>query len=119
MMNRTKSRLRELMRHAGIAPMPDSLPEPMPAPEQSWIDLREAIRVFDAQWSENQSTHADKSVWNKEVAALNAALDALKRAKPGPEAAAKLDAIGAACDSCHKAADWSEPFEWYYSDLKR
>lgn len=114
MMNRAKFRLRDLLRAAGEG---EGAPEG--TPEQNYVDLREAVRLFGKHWDTNQGTHSDQPQWDKFMAELTKAVDALKDAKTGDDAKAKFAAIGKACDGCHEIGDWDEPFEWQYSDLKR
>jgi quinol-cytochrome oxidoreductase complex cytochrome b subunit/cytochrome c556 len=114
LMNRAKFRLRDLMRAAG-----ESEGEPEGSPEQHFVDLREAVRLFGAKWDDNQGTHADKAAWDRYMRDLGAALDGLRDAKTGTDARARFAAVGKVCDDCHNAGDWTEPFEWQFSDLKR
>lgn len=114
MMNRSKFRLRDLLRAAGEG---EGTPEG--TPEQNYVDLREAVKLFGTHWEANQSSHADKSKWDKFMSDLQRNVDALKEARTGEDARARFNAIGKACDDCHSAGDWDEPFEWQYSDLKR
>lgn len=114
MMNRSKLRLRDLLRAAGEG---EGAPEG--TPEQNYVDLREVVRLYSAHWDSNQGTHSDQKQWDKFMAELGKAVDALKDARTGDDARAKFNAIGKVCDDCHKAGDWDEPFEWQYTDLKR
>lgn len=119
LMNRAKFRLRDLLRLAGAAPVPESLPAPMPSAEQAYVDLLEAARLFGAQGDTNEGSH-DKPVWDREIAALQLALAALKDGRRGADAIARLDAVGKACDTCHKVGDWAgDEMTWLYEDLKR
>lgn len=118
LMTLSKNRLRDMLRHAGMAPLPENTPAPVP--EQSYLDLRQAVALFKGQWSINEGTHAERAAWEKDMVTLEAALEALRGATAGADAQAKLDAVGKACDGCHKAGDWSgEPFDWEYAALKR
>jgi len=114
MMNRAKFRLRDLLRAAG-----EGVGVAEGTPEQNFIDLKEAVRLFGAHWDTNQGSHSDKSAWDKHMADLTRSVDNLREARTGDDARARFNALGKVCDDCHKAGDWDEPFEWQFSDLKR
>lgn len=113
LMSRAKNNLRDLLRTAGQAPGDAS-----GKPEQSWLDLAESTRLFGAMQEQNKGTHPDTAKWQAAMKDLNSAIQALKDARQGADAAEKLDAVGNSCDACHKQGDWGEPFDWLYADLK-
>ncbi len=114
-MSRSKIRLRDLIRSAGASKQ--GL-EPKYSRVQALVDLEAAIKGFDGDWEDNESTHESEDDWKKLMANLNKAVQELRLAND-LNIVKRLDAVGEVCDKCHDVDTWDEDFDWLYMSLKQ
>lgn len=118
LMDQMKYRLKDILIESGALTDNRGTSTAPRSREQAMIDLLDQVQLLDKYYEKNAGAYYEEAKWNKWVAKLRTASEALSKATSATEVVKLSAEVGKACESCHDGADEpDEPIEWTFQSL--